>query len=96
MLVIGYFPFNRTSMESKLFSDTHGVEHASLLIEPVWNRNAENGSSVTLSRTLLIEPVWNRNVSSLKIRMAGGFLLIEPVWNRNVVSSVYGFTITRF
>ena len=51
-------PFNRTSMESKLFEVVACA--LDLLIEPVWNRNCAFAFVVGRLR-LLIEPVWNRN-----------------------------------
>ena len=49
-------------MESKLPPWRSSHSDAWLLIEPVWNRNAENLSDGTaLYEKLLIEPVWNRN-----------------------------------
>ena len=59
-----YKPFNRTSMESKqekvtvLFAD-----NGTLLIEPVWNRNAHLFRCPPKIAMLLIEPVWNRNLA---------------------------------
>ena len=36
-----------------------------LLIEPVWNRNANSNEGVYAVGDLLIEPVWNRNAQSV-------------------------------
>ena len=91
--------FNRTSMESKLgFSllwaytlpSLRILSQTRLLIEPVWNRNADHDfasgfRSYESASELLIEPVWNRNIDRAirypSTRIAS--LLIEPVWNRN-------------
>ena len=59
--------FNRTSMESKRGYILEGfTTGASLLIEPVWNRNCSVGERrVTATFYLLIEPVWNRNAYTI-------------------------------
>ena len=61
-------PFNRTSMESKLYIEIHTGTETELLIEPVWNRNLTFPSGCYQVVTLLIEPVWNRNVGNFHRR----------------------------
>ena len=78
-------PFNRTSMESKLWQVVDKLHlFALLLIEPVWNRNnpARHGSDNAFH-------AFNR--TSMESKLDPSFwsghevpLLIEPVWNRNI------------
>ena len=56
--------FNRTSLESKRGSCVGSCcSCLCLLIEPVWNRNADLDTRQAFSLSLLIEPVWKRNIA---------------------------------
>ena len=84
ILTVFIKPFNRTSMESKHGTDGDSVSiEYSLLIEPVWNRNALFGV------TSITDLTFNRTSMESKLAevsdavSAAERLLIEPVWNRN-------------
>ena len=70
-------------MESKRSVESSVAGSASLLIEPVWNRNCELENFNRIPFSLLIEPVWNRNEINQVNNQIKRSLLIEPVWNRN-------------
>ena len=84
--------FNRTSMESKLLSLTQSQASVSrLLIEPVWNRNSDTGTSLPSAHILLIEPVWNRNRAILIQTDTG-----VGTFNRTSMESKLKFPIVAF
>ena len=57
-----------------------------LLIEPVWNQNANASAASSSIGALLIEPVWNQNLLIGWLSKTSVGLLIEPVWNQNCLS----------
>ena len=75
--------FNRTSMELKLAIGAVRWRWRRLLIEPVWNWNADSFSVHGIAGALLIEPVWNWNTNNNNKPASLDSLLIEPVWNWN-------------
>ena len=82
---IDELPFNRTSMESK--QNQIGLTcpcFATLLIEPVWNRNSEVKLEVASSRTFNRTSMESKR-DEFPCCFVDALLLIEPVWNRNLV-----------
>ena len=80
------YPFNRTSMESKLYHSCESGMHDGLLIEPVWNRNGRSGIAFDGTYFLLIEPVWNRNQSAHFLRPQH-----QKTFNRTSMESKLGW-----
>ena len=91
------YPFNRTSLESKLGP----VGAVSWLAQPFNRTSLESKLGYTCgglssSPLLLIEPVWNRNSLRHRGKASERTLLIEPVWNRNAVMPVFFDKVNTF
>ena len=75
--------FNRTNLEQKRGINNLEIREGRLLIEPIWNRNADTQDAEGQP-----DPAFNRTNLEQKLyepcrNHIGIYLLIEPIWNRN-------------